>query len=98
MPPVAHTAAGIALAPGRARLSPPPPEVDGDNHGRRSPVGPCRAVAPAAGLPVAAAGEGPRRRWHSHELLGDAAEVEIEHDAQLYRLRRTALGKLILTK
>lgn len=38
------------------------------------------------------------RRWTSRELLGSAREVEIEHEGLLYRLRLTALGKLILTK
>ncbi len=31
-------------------------------------------------------------------MFGAAAEVEISHGGALYRLRRTALGKLILTK
>lgn len=39
-----------------------------------------------------------RARWHSHELLGHAREVEIVHGDVVYRLRLTALGKLILTK
>lgn len=34
----------------------------------------------------------------SRELLGDAQEVVIEHDGDLYRLRCTSKGKLILTK
>lgn len=34
----------------------------------------------------------------SAELFGDAQEVQIEHLSQVYRLRRTSLGKLILTK
>jgi len=38
------------------------------------------------------------RRWTSRELLDASREVEIEHEGQLYRLRLTALGKLILTK
>lgn len=38
------------------------------------------------------------RRWCSAELLGLAHEVEIEHGQAVYRLRLTALGKLILTK
>lgn len=38
------------------------------------------------------------RRLNSRQLLGAALEVEIEHGAQVYRLRQTALGKLILTK
>lgn len=40
----------------------------------------------------------PPRRIASDELFGGAVEVEIEHQAQVYRLRRTSLGKLILTK
>jgi hemin uptake protein HemP len=46
-----------------------------------------------ASLPVQ-----PTRRWQSRELLGQAHEVEIVHGDQLYRLRLTSLGKLILTK
>lgn len=35
---------------------------------------------------------------HSRELFADAREVVIEHDGELYRLRPTKKGKLILTK
>jgi hemin uptake protein HemP len=38
------------------------------------------------------------RRLFSRELLADAQEVIIEHDGDLYRLRCTSKGKLILTK
>jgi hemin uptake protein HemP len=38
------------------------------------------------------------RRWRSTELFGPAQEIEIEHGQAVYRLRLTALGKLILTK
>ena len=38
------------------------------------------------------------RRWRSTELFGLAHEIEIEHGQAIYRLRLTALGKLILTK
>lgn len=38
------------------------------------------------------------RRIDSRELLGTAQEVEISHTGRIYRLRLTALGKLILTK
>lgn len=31
-------------------------------------------------------------------LLGDQRELRLEHDGQIYRLRITANGKLILTK
>lgn len=34
----------------------------------------------------------------SEALLGAACELLIDHQGVIYRLRRTALGKLILTK
>ncbi len=34
----------------------------------------------------------------SESLLGGATEVHIQHRGSLYRLKQTALGKLILTK
>ena len=36
--------------------------------------------------------------WNSEQLFGRAQEVGIRHEGHLYRLRRTKLGKLILTK
>lgn len=39
-----------------------------------------------------------RRRLNSQSLLSHDREIEIEHGGQVYRLRLTALGKLILTK
>ncbi len=39
-----------------------------------------------------------RKRINSKTLLAGERELEIEHAGQLYRLRVTALGKLILTK
>jgi len=38
------------------------------------------------------------RRLDSRDLLAGRPEVEIQHGTQVYRLRLTALGKLILTK
>ncbi|ANG94911.1 hemin uptake protein HemP [Enterobacteriaceae bacterium 155047] len=38
------------------------------------------------------------RRIDSKRLLGDEGRVIIEHDGQLYLLRQTHAGKLILTK
>lgn len=38
------------------------------------------------------------RRLNSAELLGSAQEIEIKHGDAVYRMRLTALGKLILTK
>jgi hemin uptake protein HemP len=49
---------------------------------------PPRPVTPHAPPPV----------WRSHDLLQGQAEVRIVHGTEVYRLRRTALGKLILTK
>jgi hemin uptake protein HemP len=49
-------------------------------------------------LPKPAPPPPPLRRIDSHALLGAAQEVEIQHFGQIYRLRRTTLGKLILTK
>ena len=40
----------------------------------------------------------PTRRVTSEELFDQAAELEIDHQGVLYRLRKTSLGKLILTK
>lgn len=38
------------------------------------------------------------RQWTSRELLGHDGEARISHAGAVYRLRVTALGKLILTK
>jgi hemin uptake protein HemP len=46
---------------------------------------------------AAAASPAPQR-WSSRVLLADGREAEIEHEGAIYRLRLTALGKLILTK
>lgn len=48
--------------------------------------------------PAARAGGPAPRRLQSRDLLGQDRELEIEHAGQLYRLRLTQLGKLILTK
>jgi hemin uptake protein HemP len=53
---------------------------------------PPRAAPPAGGEAA------PSRRLYSRDLLGSGKEVEIVHGSQCYRLRLTALGKLILTK
>lgn len=47
--------------------------------------------------PASGADDAPPR-VSSQSLLGGRAEIEILHGGQVYRLRRTALGKLILTK
>jgi hemin uptake protein HemP len=53
---------------------------------------PSATAAAGIGLPA------PRRITSEELFAGGAVEIQIEHQQQLYRLRRTALGKLILTK
>jgi hemin uptake protein HemP len=62
---------------------------------------PVPAPADATGAPPDAAGAGasrPRPPIVSESLFGGAREVQILHRGSLYRLKQTALGKLILTK
>jgi hemin uptake protein HemP len=40
----------------------------------------------------------PRREITSVELLGGAREIRIRHAEEIYTLRQTSKGKLILTK
>ncbi|MGH6612436.1 MAG: hemin uptake protein HemP [Burkholderiaceae bacterium] len=49
---------------------------------------PVAEQAPASGAP----------EWNSEQLFGRAQEIGIRHEGHSYRLRRTRLGKLILTK
>ena len=51
----------------------------------------------AAGPPSVSSGPGVQR-IPSAELFTAGAVVEIEHEGEIYRLRRTRKGKLILTK
>ena len=53
----------------------------------QAPQPPARPPAPGAA-----------RRIDSATLLGPQGEVRIVHQQQVYRLRITSLGKLILTK
>jgi hemin uptake protein HemP len=58
----------------------------------------------AAVLPILPLAEAPvrresvRRQLSSDQLFAGLTEIEIQHGDAVYRLRRTALGKLILTK
>ncbi len=47
---------------------------------------------------AAAADQQSREAWRSEELLGQRMEVQILHNGEVYRLRRTRHGKLILYK
>lgn len=61
-----------------------------------APLKPAPADAPPA---AAAARRAPEPvRIDSARLFAGAVEVQIEHFGAVYRLRQTALGKLILTK
>lgn len=53
---------------------------------------------PPSPPPARAAAPTVARRLASHELFAGRQEVEIVHAGAVYRLRRTATGKLILTK
>ena len=56
------------------------------------------ASAPLAPAVMAAQPAGTQPRISSTQLLQRGPELEIEHEGGIYRLRRTAAGKLILTK
>lgn len=58
------------------------PAPAGPDHGPRAPGQP--AAAPT--------------HWRSEQLFGPLDEVQIAHGPFVYRLRKTSLGKLILTK
>ena len=76
-------------------MSVPPPE-----HSPRSPSARAerepRVAPPIASTAATAAGTG--RAIASEALFAGATEVQILHRGSLYRLKQTALGKLILTK
>ena len=58
-------------------------------------------MTPAAALDVPSAtpaGSGPQAPILSEKLFAGATEVQIAHRGSVYRLKQTALGKLILTK
>ena len=63
------------------------------------PEDPRRPPQPAAGATApASALRRPAAPIASEELFAGATEVQISHRGALYRLKQTALGKLILTK
>ena len=64
-----------------------PVDADSHVHVAAPAIGPLRASRPAATLQLTSA-----------QIFGGALEVHIDHHGVLYRLKQTALGKLILTK
>jgi len=61
-------------------------------------TGPQRELDAEQALPAAEQLPAGKSEWNSEQLFGRAQEVGIRHEGHLYRLRRTRLGKLILTK
>ena len=73
------------MPPMSSTMPPSPLPLTGQDDARTTP------------MPVASTGT-VCPRWDSRTLLGQAEQAEIHHGDQIYRLRLTALGKLILTK
>jgi hemin uptake protein HemP len=59
---------------------------------------PGQSARPGAEAPAPRSAADGGRCWRSEELFGAGSEVCIQHGEAVYRLRRTAQGKLILTK
>ena len=57
-----------------------------------------RPAASAAFVPVHEPATGPVTQTTSEALFAGAVEIQIDHQGTIYRLKHTALGKLILTK
>ena len=55
-------------------------------------------MAPADKTAYQALSTAARRQLASSELLGGGNELHIEHNGEIYTLRQTRQGKLILTK
>ena len=64
----------------------------------RSPEEPSRPSTAGAAGPRLAPPRPPSAPIASEDLFAGATEVQISHRGSLYRLKQTALGKLILTK
>ena len=71
----------------------PTPVLGAESENTSTPAG----AAPDSGFATTSTAMA-ARRITSDALLGDATELLIEHGDTVYRLRRTATGKLILTK
>jgi hemin uptake protein HemP len=81
------------------RIKPDPLMPGGVGAGSASTVGtPVIGGSPTRLPHSKARASAPREPISSDALFGGAREVEISHGGVLYRLKQTALGKLILTK
>jgi len=79
-------------------MQPEPPMPAGAGSSTSAAAKPVAASAPMASPSSKATARGPRAPIRSDALFGGAREVQISHGGVLYRLKQTALGKLILTK
>jgi hemin uptake protein HemP len=55
-------------------------------------------MAPAGKSESQSVSAATRRQFASRDLLGGGNELQIEHNGEIYTLRQTSKGKLILTK
>lgn len=69
------------------RLPEPTARARSNAAGSAPPAAAARVAAPAGTLQIT-----------SEQLFAGAPEVQIDHHGVLYRLKKTSLGKLILTK
>lgn len=59
----------------------------------------CAAITGRTGaLTIATVNQSQHRQIRSSDLFSGLREVRIEHEGELYSLRQTSKGKLILTK
>ena len=79
-------------------MKPEPLMPAGLGGSRSAAAQPVAASAPLGPPSSKATARGPREPIPSDALFGGAREVQISHGGVLYRLKQTALGKLILTK
>jgi len=79
----------------RTHMSACPPAPQ--STGKSQPTGSSGSDCPRQAQGGSAA-DAKQLRWTSQQLLGSQHEAQIAHAGTLYRLRLTALGKLILTK
>ena len=64
----------------------------------KHPPGPVGSAPRNPASPEAETATGGRRMVKSSDLLAGTNEVRIEHNGEVYLLRQTSKGKLILTK
>ncbi len=77
---------------------PNPPQASEPTRPPPAGATPTRAIAGESSADAASMRRGDDGIWCSTDLLGTRTEIQIDHHGAIYRLRVTALGKLILTK